>query len=58
MRPFRELVRTTEAGRLSSAVAGFHLVGLGEATGPGAGTIMGVQPFAREVAGKVADELS
>lgn len=57
VRPFRELVRTTDSGRLHSAVSGFYLVGLGETTGPGSGTIMGVQPFAREVAGAIAEEL-
>src|SRR5699024_12874717 len=57
VRPFRGLVRTTDSGRLPSAVSGFYLVGLGETTGPGSGTIMGVQPFAREVAGAIAEEL-
>src|SRR5699024_6002629 len=34
VRPFRELVRTTDSGRLHSAVSGFYLVGLGETTDP------------------------
>lgn len=57
IRPFRSLVETTDEGKLHSTADGFHLVGYGEPTGPGSGTIMGVQPFAKATAREIAEEL-
>lgn len=58
--PFRSLLAGAESSsaQLESGVGGFHLVGFGEATGPGSGTILGVQPFAKATAQTIAESLN
>lgn len=53
--PFRGLsAGAAEAAGADEPVPGLHLVGYGDRTGPGSATILGVGPYAKQVAREVA----